>query len=271
MRTRISSRAQIDVDSPSARTPELRTDPHIPKGFVVEDYIIFRGRPTTVEQMITCEALVSCEGIMLDEDVAFEDIDNDATVRFSASRGVELSRWNPYIDNTWGNAYVALAQPLALSDTRWIHDRVLRRGTIATTTDAVELKSYPHESGTMSVVFALSPTEESSSIIFDDLVINIQDGLVEILSPSVTTSRRASVGNTPTILSVVFNEGKCDVYVKPGYESVSRAQLPASTTGSIAITGRLGIFSIDIWNTEIFVAAKLDETLRAVSRGKDVM
>lgn len=271
MKTRISARSQIDVDSPSARTPELRVDNHIPRGFVVEDHIIVKGRPTFVEQHVRCEALVSCEGIMYAEEVDFEDIDNDAVVRFSASRNVELSTWHPYIDNTWGNPSFSLSSPMAESTTHWVDGRMLRSAPLVTTTGHIELENYPNDSGTMAVVFVLSPTEESSSIVFDDLVINVRDGLVEIHSPSVSTSRPASIGNTPTILSVVFNEGTCDIYVKAGYEAVSRVQFPATTTGSIIITGRLGIFSVDIWNTYLFVPSVLDQTLRVTPRGRDVM
>ena len=269
MKAKISARAQIDVDSPNARTPELRVDNYTPKGFSVEDYVIVKGKPVHVEQRVHSDAVVSCEGIMYTADTDFEDIASDAVVRFSAARNLEVSRWYPYVDNTWGNPYIALSKPLTQTTTRWLNGRVLQQCAMVTTTDDIALTNYSNDA-TMVIMFALSPTEEASSIVFDDLVINVQDGLVEIHTPTVSTSRAASIGNTPTILAVAFNNGTCDIYVKPGFEPVSKVTLSANTTGEVAITGRLGILAIDIWDGHLFVPAKLDEMLRVIAQRVEI-
>ena len=268
--TKITSRAKISIEKVSDRNPELRTDEHVPMGFVTEDYIIVRGFPAMIEQLVQAVPVVSAEGLVIAERADFEDQDNGALVRFSPTRGLNVSEWLPYMDNTWGAPRIGFSAPPTVQHHQWVNGRNLFGGEILVQSGFMELfGNGSFQTGSMSVLMALSPTQEPTSIVFDELVVTIKDGSVEMATPRAQATRRASTGAYPTVLAMIFNRGRVNAYIKAGYEPLQMITLSADTSGSFIITGPIGIFSIDLWDSPINASAKIEEILWAIS-GKDI-
>lgn len=262
----IKTGMKVSVSSPP---PVLKSiSPHRPLGLSFEDYILVYGHPKVVDNLVKVETLVSCEGYMLSSGTGVMDIDTGAPLRFSAESGVTLNEWLPFRDDTWNSPRFSTTVPLYTEEVSWIRHRNVCRFPAVFINDTLTLTNpVDFQSGSMSVVMAVSPAAAPSEILFDDVTVTIRDGNMTVSTPQYTTWREASTGSDITLLGFRYSEGMVDVYVKSGYEPVTRTRFPGNSEGNISIYGPMGLLTVDAWVQLIDLGPVMDTLMTSLSGG----